>query len=92
MIDTNERGSEMTLIERLVSGEPYDSLVKEAVADRLEQAEKVIDELEKAVEAVEINAEECLDFDDSLAMLVPIGDYHKLIEALASAKAWKEGT
>ena len=33
-----------------------------------------------AVKAIEINADECLDFDECTAMLVPIDDYHRLIE------------
>jgi hypothetical protein len=44
------------------------------------------DELLGAAEAIEINAEECLDFDECTAMLIPIDDYHKLMEAIASAK------
>ncbi len=44
------------------------------------------DELLAAAEAIEINAEECMDFDDCTAMLVPIDDYHKLMDAIASAK------
>ena len=44
------------------------------------------DELLAAAEAIEIAAEECLDFDDCTAMLVPIDAYHKLIEAIASIK------
>jgi hypothetical protein len=44
------------------------------------------DELLAAAKAIEINAEECLDWDDCTAMLVPIGDYHKLIAAIASVK------
>lgn len=44
------------------------------------------DELLAAAEAIEINAEECMDFDDCTAMLVPIDDYHKLIEAIAGVK------
>lgn len=43
-------------------------------------------ELLAAAEAIEINAEECMDFDDCTAMLVPIDDYHKLIEAIAGVK------
>ena len=39
-----------------------------------------------AAEAIEINAEECMGFDDCMAILVPIDDYHKLIEAIDSAK------
>ena len=44
------------------------------------------DELLAAAEAIEINAEECMDFDDCTAMLVPIDDYHKLMDAIATAK------
>ena len=44
------------------------------------------DELLKAAEAIEINAEECLDFEECTAMLVQIDDYHKLMEAIASVK------
>ena len=44
------------------------------------------DELLAAAEAIEINGEECLDFDECTAMLVPIDDYHKLVEAIASVK------
>ena len=44
------------------------------------------DELVAAAEAIEINAEECLDFDECAAMLVQIDDYHKLMEAIASVK------
>ena len=44
------------------------------------------DELLAAAEAIEIDAEECLDFDDCSAMLVPIDTYHKLMEAIASVK------
>ena len=47
------------------------------------------DELLAAAEAIEINAEECMDFDDCTAMLVPIDDYHKLVEAIASVKGQK---
>ena len=50
--------------------------------DLLEQR----DELLAAAEAIEINAEECMDFDDCTAMLVPIDDYHKLMDAIATAK------
>ena len=49
-------------------------------------AEKQRDELLAAAEAIEINAEECMDFDDCTAMLVPIDDYHKLMEAIAGVK------
>ena len=44
------------------------------------------DELLAAAEAIEINAEECMDFDDCTAMLVQIDDYHKLMEAIAGVK------
>lgn len=57
-----------------------------AFADYICNMEKQRDELLAAAEAIEINAEECMDFDDCTAMLVPIDDYHKLMEAIASAK------
>ena len=44
------------------------------------------DELLAAAEVIEINAEECMDFDECTAMLVPIDDYHKLIEVVQSVK------
>ena len=44
------------------------------------------DELLAAAEAIEIDAEECLDFDECTAMLVPIDTYHKLMGAIASIK------
>ncbi len=44
------------------------------------------DELLAAAEAIEIDAEECLDFDEFTAMLVPIDPYHKLMEAITSIK------
>ena len=51
---------------------------------RVAELEKQRDELLAAAEAIEIDAEECLDFDECTAMLVPIDTYHKLIEAIAS--------
>ena len=44
------------------------------------------DELLAATEAIAINSEECLDFDECTAMLVSIDDYHKLMEAVARVK------
>lgn len=44
------------------------------------------DQLLNAAETIGINAEECLDFDECTAMLIPIDDYHKLMEAADSAK------
>ena len=55
-------------------------------ASQLLQIEKQRDELLAAAEAIEIDAEECLDFDECTAMLVPIDTYHKLMEAIASVK------
>jgi len=56
------------------------------VRARLARVEGERDELLAAAEAIEINAEECMDFDDCTAMLVPIDDYHKLMEAIATVK------
>ena len=44
------------------------------------------DELLAAAEAIETYAEECLDFDECTAIIVPIDTYHKLMEAIASVK------
>ena len=54
--------------------------------EKLAVAEKQRDELLAATEAIAINSEECLDFDECTAMLVSIDDYHKLMEAVASMK------
>ena len=48
------------------------------------------DELLAATEAIAINSEECLDFDECTAMLVSIDDYHRLMEAVARAKGEQE--
>ena len=50
-----------------------------------EECEKT-EKLLAATEAIAINSEECLDFDECTAMLVSIDDYHKLMEAAARAK------
>lgn len=55
-------------------------------ADIAESLKQQRDGLLKAAEAIEIDAEECLDFDECTAMLVPIDTYHKLMEAIASVK------
>lgn len=44
------------------------------------------DELLAVIKVIEINAEECMDFDECTAMLVPIDDYHRLIEVVESVK------
>lgn len=63
-----------------------DNLPVLQLARRYNQTLKQRDELLAAAEAIEINGEECLDFDECTAMLVPIDDYHKLVEAIASVK------
>ena len=65
--------------------ERINPLLDEA-ADKIDALEKKRDELLAAAEAIEIDAEECLDFDECTAMLVPINTYHKLMEAIASVK------
>ena len=64
-------------------------LAVNALCDEVERLHKQRDELLAAAEAIEINGEECLDFDECTAMLVPIDDYHKLVEAIASVKGQK---
>ena len=64
----------------------------EALRQRVLELKKQRDELLEAAEAIEINAEECLDFDECTAMLVQIDDYHKLMEAIASVKEKQNGS
>ena len=52
----------------------------------VESLRKQIDELLSAAVTIEFNSEECLDFDECTAILVPIDDFHKLTEAIANAK------
>ena len=52
------------------------------ITDLLVQRDKLL----AAAEVIEINSDEVMDFDDCTAMLVPIDDYHKLIEAIAGVK------
>ena len=53
---------------------------------RIAQLERQRDELLAATEAIAINSEECLDFDECTAMRVSSDDYHKLMEAVARVK------
>ena len=46
-------------------------------------------ELLAAAEVIEINSDEVMDFDECTAMLIPMDDYHRLMEAIASAKELK---
>ena len=48
--------------------------------------ERHSDEIVKLAEVIEMNAEECLDFDECTAILVHIDDYNNLIEAIENAK------
>jgi hypothetical protein len=42
----------------------------------------VIERLQLAIKAVEIDSDECMDFDECTAMLIPLDTYHQLIEAI----------
>ncbi len=46
--------------------------------------------LAAAIEAVEIDAEECLDFDECTAMLIPIDTYLALVEPAADLLAKRD--
>ena len=71
------------MVEAFVDGKPNEI---EQLTARVREFEKQRDELLAAAEAIEIDAEECLDFDECTAMLVPIDTYHKLMEAITSVK------
>lgn len=72
--------------------EQRDDAVKTAAAvnAQFEAISKQRDELLAAIAAIEINADECLDFDECTAMLVPIDDYHKLVELAGGMKGGTE--
>ena len=72
-------GIETELLEILTDND-------KTISGLIRSIEKQRDELLSAAEAIEIDAEECLDFDEFTAMLVPMASYHKLIEAIASVK------
>lgn len=59
------------------------------MAYEIETLTRQRDELLAAAEVIEINAEECLDFDECTAMFVSIDDYNKLMEVVASVKESK---
>lgn len=80
-IPVAELGRKIKEILRDATNEEIDACLR-----RLHEVEKQRDELLAAAEAIEIDAEECLDFDECTAMLVPIDTYHKLMEAIASGK------
>lgn len=67
----------------------YENLADEyglSVFEDIAALKKQRDEFLAAAEAVEIDAEECMDFDDCAGMFIPIDSYHKLMEAIASVK------
>ena len=83
-------------IEKLETENKQLNLYKQLAAEyglsvfaNIAELQKQRDVLLDAAEAIEINAEECLDWDDCTAMLVSINSYHKLMEAIASAKETK---
>jgi len=53
---------------------------------RIAQLERQRDELLAALERFMDSNEECTDFDGFTARIVSMGDYHKLMEAVARAK------
>ncbi len=65
--------------------------IDEALMEYIAHVENQRDELLAAAEAIEIDAEECLDFDECTAMLVSIDAYHRLMEAIASVKEKSNG-
>ncbi len=80
LADMTEQVECSTIVKENMEGRLNILLVKHAAMK--EQR----DELLAAAEAIEINAEECMDFDECTAMLIPMDDYHRLMEAIASAK------
>lgn len=76
--------------------EDWDGVPVEPVSIVIKQMKRIAEleqqnlELLAAIEAVQIDAEECLDFDERTAMLVPIDTYHALIEPAADLLAKRD--
>lgn len=79
-----------TLRDLAASGEVAAQNAAQAVFEgllvKVALLEKQRDELLAVIKVIEINAEECMDFDEFTAMLVPVDDYHRLIEVVESVK------
>lgn len=63
-----------------------DNIPVKELARRYNETIRQRDELLAAAEVIEINSDEVMDFDECTAMLIPMDDYHRLMEAIASAK------
>ena len=54
---------------------------------KVAELEAALRKVVKAFDVVEIDSEECLDFDECTAMLVPLDAYHGMSEAIATINA-----
>ena len=51
---------------------------------KVAELEAALRKVVKAFDVVEIDSEECLDFDECMAMLVPLDAYHGMSEAITT--------
>ena len=80
-----KESSQAVISAQCVKMSQYESIIFE-LRRQLASAEEHNNRMQEAWNAIEINSEECLDFDECTAMLVSIDDYHKLMEAVAGVK------
>lgn len=60
------------------------------LSSKVLELERQNTEMAAAIEAVRIDADECLDFDECTAMLVPLDTYHALVEPAADLLAKRD--
>lgn len=69
----------------LVYGTSHPEMYKtelDVCKETIERQAAQIEMLRAAIHALELDSEECLDFDECTAMLVPIDTFHALIDAM----------
>lgn len=57
-----------------------------ALHDEVERLKSALREVVKAFDVVEIDSDECLDFDECTAMFVPLDAYHGISEAITTIR------
>lgn len=70
------RGDVKLIIDRCIAHDVPDA------ADLIERQAAQIEMMRQAIQALENDSEECLDFDECTAVLVPIDTFHALIDPM----------
>ena len=72
--------------EVMAIAEAFQKVIRQADED-ITTLKAALREAKSAFEVIEHDSEECLDFDECMAMLVPIDAYHGMSEAIATITA-----